>query len=106
MDFGVSRLEGLLGFRFQPVQARLSFLRAIAEECPSRECAVYSSFHLCESETNGHVVIGIGLREGCKRVLVSFGVQFGWLWAKELKLSLLRADPEVWRKRCPIEAVS
>jgi hypothetical protein len=47
-----------------------------------------------------------GLGEGRKRVLLSFGIRFGRLWSKELKLRLLGADPEVWRERCQVEAVS
>jgi len=42
---------------------------AIAEECPSRECAVYSSFNVYESETNARVVIGMGLRKGASECL-------------------------------------
>jgi hypothetical protein len=75
MRFGVSRLDGLLKVWLRAVRARSTFLGAIAEECPSRECLVYSPFHVCESETNMHIVIGGGLREGCKRAFLSFGIQ-------------------------------
>jgi hypothetical protein len=45
------------------------FLRAIAEECPSWECVAYWSFNVCESETNAHVVLGIGLQKGTNECL-------------------------------------
>lgn len=76
----MSRLESSLETWLPDHMSETGVIWAIAEECPSRECTVYSSFHVHESETNAHVVAGIRTRKGadeCFCRLESDWVGFG-----------------------------
>jgi hypothetical protein len=89
-----------------PVRARSAFPGSSTEECPHLECGLYSSFRARESETIAHVVMDVASREARTECFYLSESGLAGSLSRGLKLSPLSADPGVWRKRGPSEAVS